>query len=321
MLFYSLEISNDMEKSCATSIAEFFSNASVALQLFLRFACWRGPEHGVLGMLYYLSRCIFYQNLLAGGDQNMECWACYTIYQASSRGVFALWHGISIFRKFAQVHLQLPVQEFADEVSQEGDIVLHGSIKAPKVLANIVESLAAAIYFDLNFDLQKLRVIFRDLLKPIVTLEVLQQQPHPIDTLYKQCAKQGREVAIKPWRDWAKNIASVYVDGVFVASGSSNQLMDIARLNAAKQALLELAKSMPTNIGRLDFSFGLNKSLEIEGAKQKLQEFCKKRWAIPSYSIVKAEGPPHAKKYVCLVQIENADGTVDCLWREKKSQK
>lgn len=62
MLYYSLEISNDMEKSCATSIAEFFSNASVALRLFLRFSCWRGPEHGVLGMIYYLSRCIFYQS-------------------------------------------------------------------------------------------------------------------------------------------------------------------------------------------------------------------------------------------------------------------
>ncbi|XP_023893759.1 ribonuclease 3-like protein 2 isoform X1 [Quercus suber] len=214
------------------------------------------------------------------------------------------------------------VQEFADEVSQEGDIVLHGSIKAPKVLADIVESLAAAIYFDLNFDLQKLWMIFRDLLKPIVTLEVLQQQPHPIDTLYKQCAKQGREVAIKPWRDGAKNIASVYVDGVFVASGSSSQLMDIARLNAAKQALLELAKSMPTNIGRLDFSFGLNKSLKIEGAMQKLREFCqKKRWAVPSYSIVKAEGPPHAKKYVYLVQIENADGGLSMEGEEKSKVK
>ncbi|KAF3963540.1 hypothetical protein CMV_012080 [Castanea mollissima] len=187
------------------------------------------------------------------------------------------------------------VQEFADEVSQE------------------------AIYFDLNFDLQKLWVIFRDLLKPIVTLEVLQQQPHPTDTLYKQCAKQGREVAIKSRRDGAKNIASVYVDGVFIASGSSNQLMEIAKLNAAKQALLELAKS-PTNIGRLDFSFGLNKSLEIEGAKKKLQEFCqKKRWAIPSYSIVKEEGPPHAKKYVYLVQIETEDGGL-CMEGEEKSK-
>ncbi|KAM3696277.1 hypothetical protein ACJW31_06G026200 [Castanea mollissima] len=183
------------------------------------------------------------------------------------------------------------VQEFADEVSQEGDIVLHGSIKAPKVLADIVESLAAAIYFDLNFDLQKLWV----------------------------CAKQGREVAIKSRRDGAKNIASVYVDGVFIASGSSNQLMEIAKLNAAKQALLELAKS-PTNIGRLDFSFGLNKSLEIEGAKKKLQEFCqKKRWAIPSYSIVKEEGPPHAKKYVYLVQIETEDGGL-CMEGEEKSK-
>ncbi|KAK7812521.1 ribonuclease 3-like protein 2 [Quercus suber] len=91
--------------------------------------------------------------------------------------------------------------------------------------------------------------------------------------------------------------------------------MDIARLNAAKQALLELAKSMPTNIGRLDFSFGLNKSLEIEGAKQKLQEFCQKK------SIVKAEGPPHAKKYVCLVQIENADGGLSMEGEEKSKVK
>lgn len=36
-LYSYCRISNDMEKSCATSIAEFFSNASVALQLFLRY--------------------------------------------------------------------------------------------------------------------------------------------------------------------------------------------------------------------------------------------------------------------------------------------
>ncbi|XP_075669678.1 ribonuclease 3-like protein 2 [Castanea sativa] len=221
------------------------------------------------------------------------------------------------------------IEEFVDEVSEEDDIVLHGSIKAPKILADIVESLAAAIYFDLNFDLQNLWVvrilllfsyqakmiylfsfscfglivslslslsilnlslvvlylkIFRDLLEPIVTPKLLQQQPRPITTLNEQCQKQGREVDIKIWREGAKHIATVYVDGVSIASGSSDQSKEIAKLNAANQALLESSKSMPTNIGRLDFSFGPNKSFEIEGAEQKLNEVCqKKRWPDPIY--------------------------------------
>ena len=158
-----------------------------------------------------------------------------------------------------------------------------------------MESLAAAIYFDLNFDLQKLWVvrilllfsykakmnclfsfscfghlvslslslsllilnsslvvlylkIFRDLLEPIVIPKVLQQQPHPITILHELCQKQGRKVDIKLGREGAKNIATVYVDGVSIAQCSSDQFMDIADLNAAKQALLELSKSMTTNL-------------------------------------------------------------------------
>ncbi|KAM4092293.1 hypothetical protein ACB094_06G028100 [Castanea mollissima] len=213
------------------------------------------------------------------------------------------------------------VQKFADAVNQEDDNVLYGSIKAPKILADIVESLAAAIYVDLNFDLQKLWVIFRDLLDPIVTPEVLRQQPHSVTTLYDQCQKQGREVDIKNLSIGAKNIASVYVDGAFVASDRSDD-MDTARRNAAELALLKLSKSMPTNLRRLEFSFGLNKSFEIEGAKQKLHEVCqKKRWAMPRYSIVKEEGPSNDKKYVCSVQIETLDGGLSMQGEEKSRVK
>lgn len=52
------------------------------------------------------------------------------------------------------------VREFSGAVYTEEDAVAHGgSIKAPKVLADIVESIAAAIYVDVNFDLQKLWVV------------------------------------------------------------------------------------------------------------------------------------------------------------------
>lgn len=45
-------------------------------------------------------------------------------------------------------------------MNSEEEAVAHGgSIKAPKVLADIVESIAAAIYVDVNFDLQRLWVV------------------------------------------------------------------------------------------------------------------------------------------------------------------
>ena len=36
---------------------------------------------------------------------------------------------------------------------------------------------------------------------------------------------------------------------------------------------------------------------------------------------MKAEGPPHAKKYVCLVQIENVDGGLSMEGEEKSKVK
>ena len=102
----------------------------------------------------------------------------------------------------------------------------------------------------------------------------------PVTMLFELCQKQ---VDIKYLKNGEKNVATVYVDGKFIASGSSEK-KETAKLNAAKQALLKLSKSMPTNVGRLDFSFGFNKSFEIDGEKQKLHELCgKKKWPKPIY--------------------------------------
>lgn len=46
-------------------------------------------------------------------------------------------------------------------VEQEDDTVVYGgAMKAPKVLADIVESIAAAVYVDLGFDLQALWEVY-----------------------------------------------------------------------------------------------------------------------------------------------------------------
>lgn len=47
-----------------------------------------------------------------------------------------------------------------DVVEGEQEIVVHGGqIKAPKVLADIVESVAAAVYVDCGFNLQSMWLV------------------------------------------------------------------------------------------------------------------------------------------------------------------
>ncbi|GLT57512.1 hypothetical protein SLA2020_304800 [Shorea laevis] len=235
----------------------------------------------------------------------------------------AIRHGLYqyVIRKNATA-LDDKVREFAAIVRQEDNAVAYGgSVKAPKVLADIVESIAAAIYVDVNFDLQKLWMIFRGLLEPIVTLPNLLHQPQPVTLLFELCQKDGKKVDIKNWKSGAKNIASVYVDGVFVASSSSEQ-KEVAKLDAARLALDKLSKSLSAKTGVLDLSVEENGSLEIEGAKQKLNELCcKKKWPKPSYSVEKDGGPPHEKKYVCAVQVPTADGVLYMTGDEKSRVK
>ncbi|KAJ6979473.1 hypothetical protein NC653_027580 [Populus alba x Populus x berolinensis] len=254
----------------------------------------------------------------------------------------AIKHGLYRFVRHNATALDDKVKEFSDAVSGEDNddaLVYGGSIKAPKILADIVESVAAAVYVDVDFDLQTFWVVSflphsfpflffyliycciinlllvnkkkkkKRYLGPIVTLEDLQQQPQPVTMLFERCQKQGKNVDIKHWKNEAKSIASVYVDGQFIASSSSEQ-KEIAKLNAAKGALLKLSNSFPTNLNNvslLDIFDG--SSFEIEGAKQKLHELCgKKKWPKPNYNIENDMGPPHEKKFVCSVQIATVDG-------------
>ncbi|XWS11251.1 hypothetical protein CRYUN_Cryun38cG0068000 [Craigia yunnanensis] len=232
----------------------------------------------------------------------------------------AIKHRLFQFVRHSAIGLEHKVREFAEVVSQEDDPVSYGgSMKAPKILADIVESIAAAVYVDIDFDLTKLWVIFRGLLEPIVTLEHLQQQPQPVTFLFEFCQKQGKHVDIKHWKTELKNIASVYVDGEFVASGSSEQ-KEIAKLNAARGALYKLSESMPANVNA--FENGINGSFEIEGAKQKLHELCnKKKWPKPIYELEKDEGRSHEKKFVSSVKIPTVDGTLYITGDEKSRVK
>ena len=79
--------------------------------------------------------------------------------------------------------------------------------------------------------------------------------------LFELCQKQGKDVDIISWKKGLKNVASVYVDGQFVASGSSEQ-KEIAKLNAAKGALHKLSHLiLHSNVGHFDDVFGLHSNV------------------------------------------------------------
>ncbi|XP_068339686.1 ribonuclease 3-like protein 2 [Pyrus communis] len=197
------------------------------------------------------------------------------------------------------------VGEFAKAVSEwnekyEMTLAYDGTIQPNHVLGDIVESVAAAIYIDLNFDLDKLWMKFKHLLEPIITLEGLSD--HPVSELYKLCQKHGKFVKIKEDINDTKNlsIASVYVDGILIASASYKH-MAIARLHAARKALPELSKT-----------FGISSELvEVAAeneAKQNLNVLCdKKRIPRPTYNREKESGPAHEKRIVSSVEISTLE--------------
>ncbi|CAB4278012.1 unnamed protein product [Prunus armeniaca] len=189
-------------------------------------------------------------------------------------------------------------------------LVYGGSVKAPKILADTVESVAAAIYVDLNFYLEKLV----DDVYLYLLLFVLNESE-------KLDFAKFKHVDIKHWRDERKSIANVYVDGEFVASGSSEH-KEFAKLDAAKVAVDKLSPSMGVNDESFEGVVLMDGSFHIEEAKQKLHEICdQKKWPRPIYHIEKDEGPSHEKRFVSLVKIATIDGVLYMKGDEKSRER
>uniref|UniRef100_A0A804QPF4 RNase III domain-containing protein n=1 Tax=Zea mays TaxID=4577 RepID=A0A804QPF4_MAIZE len=123
--------------------------------------------------------------------------------------------------------LDLLVGQFIESVKQE---LMHdlatapygGSVvKAPKVLADIVEAIAAAVYVDCKFDLEKLWKVTRWLFEPIITAETIDEQP--VTTLHELCQKHGKVAQFKTWQKDGMIVVNVFVGGEMVGLGSSEQ--------------------------------------------------------------------------------------------------
>ncbi|CAL9126265.1 unnamed protein product [Musa acuminata var. zebrina] len=192
------------------------------------------------------------------------------------------------------------------------------TVKAPKVLADIVESIAAAVYVDCNFDLELLWKVLRGILEPIITSENMDEQP--VTTLYELCQKQGRSIEIKNWKRGFVNNISVFIDGDLMGIGCSEQ-RSIAKLNAARDALQKLSALEEADMEvELSSAAGNGTAEEKDGSKQKLNQFSsKKHWIMPMYKIENEEGPAHCKRFICSVQVET-EGCTFITFGDPKSR-
>ncbi|ESQ39617.1 hypothetical protein EUTSA_v10000828mg [Eutrema salsugineum] len=169
------------------------------------------------------------------------------------------------------------VKEFSEAVAKEDDPVSFqgnygGAVKAPKSLADMVESIAGAVYVDVNFDIQRLWEICRGLFEPMYSLDDLRQQHQPIIMLTRLGDELGKRVDIRCCNGPSSNnfTAQVFLDDTCIASGHSH-VKYMAKLLAAKEALKKLSECKPTDkVVVIEDSV----DAQVEDAKRKLSEIC-----------------------------------------------
>ncbi|EPS71118.1 hypothetical protein M569_03642, partial [Genlisea aurea] len=235
----------------------------------------------------------------------------------------AVRHGLYKHIQLSSPSLDKKVEEFAIKVLQENEPMIHGgSVKAPKVLADIVESVAAAIYVDANYDLALMWRVMEHLMEPIITLGMLEGEPQPVTLLFELCQREGKLVDIKYSINGRGTTASIYVDGDHLASSFSEQ-KEHAKLQAAKIALEILSAEFPNPMEAYNESRWHDGDVEFEGAKQKLSEACvKKKWPKPkNYRIDEVSGSDHMKVFTCSVEIKSRDGSIRTVGAGKNKLK
>ncbi|XP_047339180.1 ribonuclease 3-like protein 2 [Impatiens glandulifera] len=227
-------------------------------------------------------------------------------------------HELYRYVRHNDVSINDKVRDFVYAVEEEeGFVVYGGLVKAPKVLADIVESVAAAVYIDLQFDLLAFWMVFRDIMEPIFTYDIIQNQPQPVMQLLELCQKYGNQLEFRNSKENGMIIVSVYIDDDFVASSSSLQ-RDTAKLHAAKIALENLGDYSRCNNKELNAYKVIDGTNEIAGAKQKLHEICsKKKWHNPVYRVEEEIKPSKGRRYMCSVKINIREKLVSKIGEHK----
>ncbi|CAL9213382.1 unnamed protein product [Arabidopsis halleri] len=250
----------------------------------------------------------------------------------------AVKHKLHLYLRHGSSALEKQIREFVKEVQTESskpgfNSFGLGDCKAPKVLGDIVESIAGAIFLDSGKDTTAAWKVFQPLLQPMVTPETLPM--HPVRELQERCQQQAEGLEYKASRSGNTATVEVFIDGVQVGVAQNPQ-KKMAQKLAARNALAalkekEIAESKEKRVNgnavenQDDENGNANKKNGNQTfTRQTLNDIClRKNWPMPSYRCVKEGGPAHAKRFTFGVRVNTSDRgwTDECIGEPMPSVK
>ncbi|GMP43986.1 hypothetical protein CsSME_00013129 [Camellia sinensis var. sinensis] len=214
------------------------------------------------------------------------------------------------------------VKDVQDELSKPGfNSFGLGDCKAPKVLGDIVESIAGAIFLDSGRDTAVVWRVFQPLLHPMVTPETLPM--HPVRELQERCQQQAEGLEYKATRSGNLATVEVFIDGVQVGIAQNPQ-KKMAQKLAARNALVALKERETAEAKEKASEDGKRKNGSQTFTRQTLNDICLRRnWPMPLYRCVSEGGPAHAKRFTFAVRVNTTDRgwTDECIGEPMPSVK
>lgn len=239
----------------------------------------------------------------------------------------AVKHKLHVHLRHGSTALEKQIRDFVKEVHEEfskpgfNSFGL-GDCKAPKVLGDIVESVAGAIFLDSGRDTAVVWRVFEPLLQPMVTPETLPM--HPVRELQERCQQQAEGLEYKASRNGNVATVEVYVDGVQIGVAQNPQ-KKMAQKLAARNALLALKEKETADAKDKDDESGKKKKNNGQTfTRQTLNDICLRRnWPMPLYRCVSEGGPAHAKRFTFAVRVNTTDRgwTDECIGEPMPSVK
>ncbi|KAJ9188235.1 hypothetical protein P3X46_003607 [Hevea brasiliensis] len=215
------------------------------------------------------------------------------------------------------------VKEVQDELSKPGfNSFGLGDCKAPKVLGDIVESIAGSIFLDSGRDTAVVWKVFQPLLHPMVTPETLPM--HPVRELQERCQQQAEGLEYKASRSGNLATVEVFIDGIQVGVAQNPQ-KKMAQKLAARNALAVLKEKETAEAKEKGDENGTKKKNGNQTfTRQTLNDICLRRnWPMPLYRCVNEGGPAHAKRFTFAVRVNTNDRgwTDECVGEPMPSVK
>ncbi|XXG76282.1 hypothetical protein AAC387_Pa08g0661 [Persea americana] len=237
----------------------------------------------------------------------------------------AVKHKLHVHLRHGSSALEAQIRDFVKDVQEEllkpgfNSFGL-GDCKAPKVLGDIVESIAGAIFLDNGYDTAVVWRVFQPLLHPMVTPETLPM--HPVRELQERCQQQAEGLEYKATRSGNLATVEVYIDGVQIGVAQNPQ-KKMAQKLAARNALVVLKEKDVEESGKVAEN-GKKKNGVQTFTRQTLNDICLRRqWPMPQYRCTHEGGPAHAKRFTYSVRVNTTDRgwTDECVGEPMPSVK